>query len=120
MGCNLKQNDRPKILLGAGALPDKGTNEGVCPIHAAAMNGNEHMVDVLIKHGADINCRDKYGETALIIAARKGMNNVVSELTEKGADVTCTDQNEHTALYYATESGFNEIVEILLMAVAES
>ena len=74
------------------------------------------MVDVLIRHGADINCRNKFGETALIIAAKKGLNNVVSKLTEQGADVTCSDQHEHTALYYATESGFNEIVEILLMA----
>ena len=44
------------------------------------------MVQLLLKHGANIEAKNKYGKTPLFAAARSGSNRVVQLLLDKGAE----------------------------------
>lgn len=48
--------------------------------------GSFEAVSLLLERGADINCRDRHGETPLIRACGGGWVGLVSYLLERGAD----------------------------------
>ena len=50
------------------------------PLIIAAKNGQEYIASFLLKKGADINARDKHGDTALMLASRKGYTEIVEIL----------------------------------------
>ena len=56
-------------------------------LHWAAFCGYESIVQRLLEKGADIDGKDRSGQTALSRAAMKGHEAVVKLLLEKGADV---------------------------------
>lgn len=70
------------------------------PLMIATMNNNYSIVDLLIRHNADIEQANEEGDTPLIIAAKKGYNNICALLLEAGANVVATDIVGHTAYYY--------------------
>lgn len=51
------------------------------------------ILDLLLRHGAQIDMRNREGETALLVAARCGNKNVVSTLLEQGANLHARDKN---------------------------
>jgi len=51
----------------------------------ASAVGNYDVVDLLIKHGADINLKNNYGKTALYIASVNRKNDIVDLLKKHGA-----------------------------------
>lgn len=51
------------------------------------------ILDLLLTHGAQIDMRNRDGETALLMAARRGNKNVVSKLLERGANLHARDKN---------------------------
>jgi len=51
----------------------------------AAYKNEIGTVKLLIENGADLNAKDKNGETALELAKRKGYENVVKLLRSAGA-----------------------------------
>ena len=56
-------------------------------IHEAAEKDDSADVKRHLQRGVDVNVRDEYGETPLMIAAVKGHLVVVKFLMDKGADV---------------------------------
>lgn len=46
------------MLLRAGICRDARTKVDRTPLHMAAYEGHLQIVDALIKHGAEIDCRD--------------------------------------------------------------
>jgi len=74
------------LLVGGGAEVD-GRVGGVTPLQRAAERGREHMVGVLLEHGADANAVDGVGLTPLHYAVRGNAVGVVECLLEGGADV---------------------------------
>jgi uncharacterized protein len=63
--------------------------------------------------GSEVDARDKYGRTALILAARQGCSDSVREILRKGADVNAKLSSGETALKLASQYGHNQIVELL-------
>ena len=56
------------------------------PLDCAASKGQERVVEVLIRAGADVNPTDKQQTTPLHLAAQEGHLNVVKTLLENNAD----------------------------------
>lgn len=51
------------------------------------------ILDLLLDHGAQMDMRNREGETALLVAARCGNKNVVNKLLERGANLHARDKN---------------------------
>ena len=76
-------------------------------------------IEVLIQQGADVNIKNKDGNTALIIASEKGSLDLVNILLEGGADVQQKDGRGWTALMWASSCRNKEIVEMLISKGAD-
>src|SRR5882724_6723339 len=64
----------------------------------AAMIGDSVSLNVLLDRGADVNCRDDQGRSALIEASFGGHCDVVKLLIARGADLNASDKDGWTAL----------------------
>ncbi|WP_341645070.1 ankyrin repeat domain-containing protein [Thauera sp. SDU_THAU2] len=70
-------DDVVRVLLKAGA---KVNHDGWAPLHYAAFEGRESMLDALFAAGADVNARAPNLATPLMLAARNGHIKVVRRL----------------------------------------
>jgi ankyrin repeat protein len=52
-------------------------------LHYAARGGSIEIVEFLLNGGANINHRDRFGETALIYAAKKGNMEISGKMGKK-------------------------------------
>lgn len=77
-------------------------------------NGNfEEAIKLLIDKGADINFKDKYGNTVLMNACIMNNTELVKLLLENGADINAKDKDGYTALDLASINENNENNEII-------
>ena len=74
----------------------------------AAEGGHEEVVSMLAEAFRRVDCRNKAGATALILAARAGKDGVVRILLDGGSDVDAVDGLGNTALHV----GFSPAQEI--------
>ena len=78
-------------------------------------SGNLNSIDAALSAGADINCRNPEGETALVMAVEGGAKKVVSYLISKGAHVNRPNlRSGHTALDKALHKRREDLFDILL------
>src|SRR5262245_50943132 len=80
-------------------------SRGAQPLHYAVFNGDEDSVELLLKHGADVNAIAANGWTPLHIACAKGNESLVDLLLENGADVNAMTEVGDTPLALATRYG---------------
>lgn len=80
----------------------------------SAWGDRKEMAVFLLKNGADIEAKDKFGRTALVYAATSGLTGMVDLLLNNGAAVDAIDENGETALMLAAAVGHKEMVEFLL------
>lgn len=69
-----------RMLLEAGAPPDRGQQHGWTALMSAAMHGDEALVDLLLAHGASREPKDDKGRTAADMAAEKGFPSLAALL----------------------------------------
>ncbi|WP_341815111.1 ankyrin repeat domain-containing protein [Wolbachia endosymbiont (group A) of Chalcis sispes] len=67
-----------------------------------------------MQKGANINAKDKNGNTSLHLAAMNGKIDVAKVLLKHNADVNAKNNEGKTALYYAAKYNHQELVELLL------
>ena len=79
----------------------------------AAEKGEAPNVRTFLEKGADINVKDEYDRTALMLAAYGGHTEIVKILLEAGADVNAEGKYGATALSFATAGNYVEIVRLL-------
>jgi len=80
----------------------------------AAADGNIEAVKQAIAAGADVNAKDKHGNTPLDLAAREGHKEVAELLIANGANVNAKTNGGWTPLHYAAKEGHKEVVELLI------
>jgi len=69
---------------------------GYTPLHLATAMNESHIVEILLKHGANPESRIwPFGDTPLIVAARNGNARIVRLLLEHGADPCAEGGGEH-------------------------
>ncbi|RJP34107.1 MAG: ankyrin repeat domain-containing protein [Phycisphaerales bacterium] len=99
--------DAVRVLLEGGANVNRVADNPmkVRPIHSAVAGGSAAIVEMLIRHGADVNARQQEGWTPLQAAAKNGLLEIVDLLLAAGADVGLKAGNGKTAYDLAVESG---------------
>jgi ankyrin repeat protein len=110
--------DAVKLFLAAGMNPNSANTDGRPALFAAALAGNETIVDQLLDAGADVNTKTKDGQTPLMGAAVKGNTRIVNILFSRGADLNVKDNYEFTALMYADGAEKSETRAALIKAGA--
>jgi ankyrin repeat protein len=88
-------------------------------VHAAAFLGDVKAIQQHIKFGSDLNVKDQYGSTPLIIACTFNKVNVAKVLINGGADLSIKSADGSTALHTAAFFCRQEIVELLLKSGAD-
>src|SRR5262245_6802320 len=73
----------------------------------------------LLARGADVDARDRHGQTGLMRAAHAGHRSVVEVLVAHGADLDVAAKFGLSALMLAIVAGHAEIAELLLRAGAD-
>src|SRR5438270_5096284 len=82
---------------------------------AAARDGDEVVLEGLVRAGVSMTARDGRGFTSLILAAYHGHAEVVRTLLRLGADACASDGRGNSALMGAAFQGHKRVVELLLM-----
>ncbi|KAF3912191.1 Ankyrin-2 [Orbilia brochopaga] len=84
------------------------------PLHVAAMQGDIASMEVLLKHGANINAIDSRGRTPLFRTVKRHNYQACKFLLEKGADPNVMSKHQQTALYRSIRAGRVDFVKLLL------
>jgi len=103
-----------KLLLDAGADPNRAAADDRKPLMLAARAGLDEIVRRLLDKGADVNGRNmKDGTTALMWAANNGHKQLVELLIDRGADPSLTAKDGWTAGEAARMAGHVDIADKL-------
>lgn len=117
-----KDRGSTRIFYWLRGKRDKRANEDIfnernTPLYLAASYGHGEIVQLLLKHGADVNAvstSDYSDETALEGALAHRHVEIAQQLIENGANVEARSKRHGSALYQAVTQGFGHIVEQLL------
>lgn len=104
-----------KLLLSLGANPNQSDDFGEPVLIKAALANQHEVVKVLLDNGADINIKDRKGNTALLVAVKEGQGwtNVVEVLIAGGASPEAVGTSGESALSIARRRGFDSLVHVL-------
>ncbi|XP_062934804.1 ankyrin repeat and SOCS box protein 3 isoform X2 [Cynocephalus volans] len=114
------QIDVLRLLLRHGA--DVNGSHSMCgwnSLHQASFQENAEIVKLLLKKGANKECRDDFGITPLFVAAQYGKLESLSILISSGANVNCQALDKATPLFIAAQEGHTKCVELLLSSGAD-
>ncbi|HNY12085.1 MAG TPA: ankyrin repeat domain-containing protein, partial [Candidatus Wallbacteria bacterium] len=87
----------------------------------ALMHGNAEMIKLFIKAGADVKCRNKWGNTPLMESLRlKNKPEVIKLLIETGSDINEKDNEGDPAIIKAVKNSDVETIKLLLKKGADA
>ena len=93
------------------SVPDMN---GATPLHCAAGEGADKIVEFLLEHGLLHYEENKKGQTPIFSAAFRGRISVVKVLLERGDRVNRQDKKGNTPLHLAALHGEKAMVKLLL------
>lgn len=114
VACIKGNADIVSLLLGAGASVDLVDNGLLSPLFYAAEKGQLAVARVLISpYGADVNLRNKFGESPLHVCAFWNQPETLKLLLSKGADVNSENNSGRRAASFAERRNHTAIVDML-------
>jgi ankyrin repeat protein len=100
LAMDVGDGEEVKLLLDAGANPNARDN-GQSALLEAVQKRHIHLIDLLLKAGADTKAVDEFGSTALMIAASNNDVDSVKLLLRHGANSRTKDSAGNDAAAYA-------------------
>jgi hypothetical protein len=98
-------------------IRDKETH--TTALEYAVRNGNEEIVRVLLAAKADVNAKDDFGQTALMMLSDTVTSEIVWDLINAGAKVNVRDKDGDTPLISAAEVNNVDALKALIEAGAK-
>jgi len=98
------------------ALDGRGLD---APLHYAARNNQKQVIELLTAKGADVNLKNRPGQTPLDIAISQGHKDIAELLISKGADINAKDNRGNTLLHRAAQNDQKDIAELLISRGAD-
>ncbi|CAG0908906.1 unnamed protein product, partial [Cyprideis torosa] len=95
-----------EVLLAHGADSNVANKDKTSPLHKAE---NAKTARLLVEKGANIDCIDGKGRTALHLFCEWGRENVIKQLLSMGASCDIRNQKGQTAFEIAISSGYVHI-----------
>ena len=86
-------------LLASGATVDVCDGDGRTPLHWAAVNGHEEIVNMLAQARATLDVMDKDGKTPFAYACYQGHTQCAKVLLARGAAIDQLDKERTTASF---------------------
>ena len=83
------------------------------PLHVAAFDGRERVVEMLVKANADVCAKDVCGWTPLHTAAVRNQAAIVEFLLAHGADRNAKDSHGQTPLRLARKYKSKKVIDLL-------
>lgn len=107
-------------LLAAGVHPDysDATHNGAYPLHRCGWRGFPEIAEMLLKAGANVNCKNANGATPLHNCAITNQPAVAKVLLASGADPSIKTNDGKTALDIAKGSS-KEVAALMTSASKE-
>jgi len=121
LACQNDHVDTVQLLCELGADPNVLQPKMKCyPLHLVASNNFTMIADILLKHGATVDCQDPRGYTPLFMAASEGYTKCISRLIAAGANVNHRSSEDYTtAIFHAVNANRFSVVQVLLQAGAD-
>jgi ankyrin repeat protein len=105
-----------ELLAGDPELVNARDKDGSTPLHCATWKGQQEVVALLIKAGADVNAHnenDHWGTTPLHAAAHADQAAIAELLIASGADVNALDREGRTPLFHTTFHKAKAVAKLL-------
>eukprot|EP00041_Stephanoeca_diplocostata_P028111 m.786891 g.786891 ORF g.786891 m.786891 type:complete len:510 (-) comp23306_c0_seq18:1066-2595(-) len=106
-------------LVGSGDTIDEPDAMRNTPLHYAARHGNYVIADALLNGGAELELKNKKGQTALYQAVVGQHGDIVQLLLDRGADAKTINGSGYAPVHYAARNGLTGILKKLLVAGAD-
>ena len=101
--------------LGLELAVTMGNSFQTTPLHAAALAGNNDVIEILIKHGADVDATTLDGRTALHYACLRGHTRCTKTLLDNRANANAKDNElKRAPLHVAAEFNRTDCIDVLL------
>ena len=91
-------------------------SSGFTPIHEAVDKGYAKVLELLLRHKGDVNCRANNRCTPLHLAASHGNVDCVRVLLLHNADISATDESGRSPIQVAESSSKHTVVKVLRSA----
>lgn len=93
---------------------------GRTALHGASVEaGSEEAVELLLDYGADVDAKDKYGNTPLHDAAKYGNISICKLLLGYGADIDAANKWGQTPMHVAAFERQEEVFDFLIRSGAD-
>lgn len=107
------------VAAGLQAREAAAEADGTTTLHRAVQRNDAAAVATLIKDGADVQARTRYGVTPLYLASLNGNAQMVRQLLAAGADANSALPDGETALMTAARTGDVETIRALVARGAD-
>ena len=103
-----------RTLLGQKTDVNAAREDGQSALHAAVYADRLDIADALLRAGATVSAKDRYGLTPLYFASLNGSAPIIQRLLDAGADPNTADPGGETALMTATRTGAVTAMRVLI------